>query len=163
MNFTTQKSFEAPDEKNIWLVGLFSRNWEEWILTDIACFKNSIVTVPLYETLGLSALEYITNQSELETIFVSEEKVKTLLEISTKMKFLKNIVCFDDLSKDLIDKIKACGFQYHYFYDLLDKFEEDDKFDSPKPNTIYTICYTSGTTGNPKGVKISHQNIVGLI
>lgn len=98
MNFTTQKSFEAQDEKNIWLVGLFSRNREEWVLTDIACFKNSIVTVPLYETLGLNALEYITNQSELETIFVSEEKVKTLLEIGSKMKFLKHIVCFDNLA-----------------------------------------------------------------
>lgn len=79
-----------------------------------------------------------------------------MLEISSKMTFLKHIVCFDELNKEMIDKIKACGFSYHYFYDLLDKFEEDDKFETPKPNTIYTICYTSGTTGNPKGVKISH-------
>lgn len=79
------------------------------------------------------------------------------------MKYLKNIVCFDELTEDIKSQIESKGFKYHYFYDLLDQFIEDDKFDSPKPNTIYTICYTSGTTGNPKGVKISHQNIVGLI
>lgn len=103
MELTSVKSFEAEDEKNIWLIGIYSRNWEEWIITDIACFKNSIISVPLYETLGAGSLEFISNQTEIETIFVSEEKVKSLLDIKDHLKHLKTIVSFDDLQSDLID------------------------------------------------------------
>jgi len=86
-----------------------------------------------------------------------------LLDIKEHLKYLKTIISFDDLPSDLIDQIKAKGLKYLNFHDIIDKHEEDDKFIEPKPNNIYTICYTSGTTGNPKGVKISHQNIVALI
>lgn len=69
---------------------------------------------------------------------------------------MKNIVSFDDLGHDLIEDIKKSGFKFYSFHDLIDKYSEDDKFNPPKPSTLYTLCYTSGTTGNPKGVKISH-------
>lgn len=83
LKFTTSKTFELKDEKDIQLLGIYSWNREEWIITDIACLKNSIVTVPLYETLGQGSLEFISNQTEIETIFVSEEKIKNLLEIKS--------------------------------------------------------------------------------
>ena len=60
------------------------------------------MSVPLYETLGQSALEFIANQSEFETCFCSEEKVSSLLDLKDRLKFLKNIVSYDDLGADLI-------------------------------------------------------------
>jgi len=61
LNLTSLKSFEEKDEKDIRLLGICSRNREEWIVTDLACIKNSIVTVPLYDTLSWDALEFIAN------------------------------------------------------------------------------------------------------
>lgn len=70
------------------------------MLTDIACMRNSIVTIPYYETLGKGSIEYITNETKLSTIFLSVEKLDNLLAVAPACPSLKNIVSFDDVSQE---------------------------------------------------------------
>lgn len=59
--------------------------------------------------------------------------------------------------------MKRLNLNFYQFYDMIDKLSADDSFDEPKENSLYTICYTSGTTGDPKGVKITHGNLVSIV
>ena len=87
-------------------VGLFSINREEWCITEQACFASGLVTVPLYDTLGEKAIVYICEQTEMEIIFTSKDKLKLLTSILPSIKTVKRIVCFDFLTEEEISKFQ---------------------------------------------------------
>ena len=97
---TQNISFDNEPVKNIKCVGIFSRNRVEWVLTDIACMRNSIVTVPFYETLGKGSIEFICNETQLQTIFLSVEKLDILVAVADKCPTVKNIVSYDEITND---------------------------------------------------------------
>lgn len=70
-------SLSLPPKSN---VGIFSINRAEWLITEQACYANNYVTVPLYDTLGDEAIEYIINQTEMQCAVVSLQKVDALYE-----------------------------------------------------------------------------------
>jgi len=81
-------------------VGLFSINREEWCITEQACFASGLVTVPLYDTLGVESIAYICDQTEMEIIFTSSDKLKLLTSMIKEIKNVKKIVCYDFLSAE---------------------------------------------------------------
>ena len=87
-SFVSSKSFDDEPEKNLKLIGIFSWNWEEWVLTDIACMWNSIASIPFYDTLGVGSIEFIANETEISTIFVSGEKLSNLISILNEIPHL---------------------------------------------------------------------------
>ncbi|VDN59561.1 unnamed protein product [Dracunculus medinensis] len=128
-------------------VGIYSKNCPEWFITTLACIQHSIVIVPLYDTLGHEAIKFILEQCELNTVVVSDsENAKKLL--SANISFLENIILIDRTN---IDELITEGNEYHI------------KMMLPKPEDIYIICYTSGTTSIPKGVILTHQNFIANI
>ncbi len=58
------------------MIGIYGKNSEEWIITDLACLCSDITSVTLYDTLGAEATEYIINQCELKTIFCTSDKIE---------------------------------------------------------------------------------------
>ena len=146
-------------------VGLFSINREEWCITEQACFASGLVTVPLYDTLGEKAIVYICEQTEMEIIFTSKDKLKLLTSILPSIKTVKRIVCFDFLTEEEISKfrepIDSAGAEIIFFGTLIEK-SASVSF-SPRPpraEDLCTICYTSGTTGDPKGVMLPHAALL---
>ena len=82
-------------------IGFYSVNRPEWVIADIACSRQSLVNVSLYDTLGPNAVEYVMNHSEISLVFASADKIATLLSISDKLHQLKIIVSMDALTDPL--------------------------------------------------------------
>lgn len=138
-----------------------SNNRPEWNFLDMAMLQIGAIHVPIYPTLSNDDLKYIINHCEPTLAFVSD---KTLYEkinnITREFPFIKDIFTFNQIEgaknwKTLLEN--------HEKYDetLLQELEE--RKNSIKPDDIATIIYTSGTTGNPKGVMLSHKNILSNV
>ena len=76
------------------MLGLFSKNRMEWGLTDYACLLFGITTIPLYDTLGDENITYVFDHTQLETVFVNDGSLRSLMKCKDLVK-VKNIVCFD--------------------------------------------------------------------
>jgi len=146
-------------------VGLFSINRAEWVIAEQACYANRFVTVPLYDTLGDEAIEYIVGQTEMEAVFVSLQKYPQLFKMIERLPSLKHIICMDSsISDELITMAQVKNICLHKFGDVeqAGRASKDWKVTPPLPEDLCTICYTSGTTGKPKGVQLTHSNVLSV-
>ncbi|XP_045408354.1 long-chain-fatty-acid--CoA ligase 1 isoform X2 [Lemur catta] len=150
----------TPDQ----FIGIFSQNRPEWVIIEQGCFAYSMVTVPLYDTLGAEAITYIVNKADLSLIFVDKpEKARLLLEgVENKLTpGLKIIIVMDSYSSDLVERGKKCGVEIISMKAMEDLGRANrQKPKPPAPEDLAIVCFTSGTTGNPKGALITHRNVV---
>ncbi|KAG8897541.1 hypothetical protein FRB99_008101, partial [Tulasnella sp. 403] len=163
--FTTSKLAAGADFEG---VGIWALNRPEWQIVDLACHAYSKASVALYDTLGPTAVEYAINHSELPIIFCSSNHIDNLLDLASRCPSLKMIVSFDPLETALravhTEKGKEKGVEILTFTE----FEEIGTSNLTDPieatlNQIAMINYTSGTSGTPKGVVLTHQNFANAI
>jgi len=174
-HIASKKLFEVTqfeEEKGDWkIMGIFARNCVEWMITDLACQFNDITSVTFYSTLGPESFDHIFKQTNVSTIFISPESAAKLVEYHKQFNFssLKNVVVFDmtlyiDKDNDLnLKEIKNLGLNLIYFSDLISKVDEDIKLNCAGPNSILTLCYTSGTTSLPKGAKLTQKGFASQL
>jgi long-chain acyl-CoA synthetase len=136
-----------------------SNNRTEWSLVDVGLLTLGAVNIPIYPTISSKDYEYILNHSESLYCFVSDQEVYDKVKaIQKNVKSLKKIYSFD--------QIKGCA----HWSELLGEganLDHDGAVtkmrDLVKPEDLATIIYTSGTTGVPKGVMLSHDNVVSNV
>ncbi|KAJ3118619.1 Long chain acyl-CoA synthetase 7 peroxisomal [Nowakowskiella sp. JEL0407] len=147
-------------------IGLFSINRAEWVIGEHGAFCQNVCTVPLYDTLGAEAVEFIISETSLPVVVATKDKVKFLLDLvgkSTKLSSVKHIVAMDEAPEDLVEKGKSLGITVISFADAETAGAASPApFSPPLPDDLATICYTSGTTGLPKGVMLTHTNMLGF-
>uniref|UniRef100_A0A663MQE2 Long-chain-fatty-acid--CoA ligase n=1 Tax=Athene cunicularia TaxID=194338 RepID=A0A663MQE2_ATHCN len=134
-------------------IGIFAQNRPEWIISEYACYTYSMVAVPLYDTLGPEAIVYIVNKADISIVICDKpEKAQTLLENCEQEKTpcLKIIILMDLFDKELKDRGAKVGVEMLALQEV----------EPPKPEDLCIVCFTSGTTGNPKGAMLTHQNVV---
>jgi long-chain acyl-CoA synthetase len=134
-----------------------SYNRQEWNVTDSAILQIGAVNVPIYPTMTETDYEYILNHSEARMIFVSDialyQKVKS---IYSNLQFQPQIFSFEE--------VEGVPLWTTLMTDSDDQLPElKHRRSNVKTDDLATIIYTSGTTGLPKGVMLSHQNIVSTV
>ncbi|KAM0938470.1 putative long-chain-fatty-acid--CoA ligase, CDP-diacylglycerol--inositol 3-phosphatidyltransferase [Dioscorea sansibarensis] len=145
--------------------GIYGANCPEWVISMEACNAHGIYCVPLYDTLGAGAVEFIICHAEIEVAFVEEKKIVEVLKtFPNSTKFLKTIVSFGKVTPEQKEEVEKFGLAI-YSWDEFLLLGNDQQFDLPvnQKTDICTIMYTSGTTGDPKGVLISNESITTLI
>ncbi len=143
-------------------VSILCPTQEEWAMTDFAVLSLGAVTVPIYPNLPPKQVEYIVQNSDSKVIFVSDaEQLAKVIEVKANCPALTHAVLIsaEDKKKDYVirfDELQEAGKKFgstnpNYIENSLGKIDRMD---------LATIIYTSGTTGMPKGVMLSHNNIL---
>lgn len=147
---------------------IISESRFEWVVADFACISNQIVTVPIYTTMTSGQIKFILEHSEAKLCFASNKMIAdkvmaaaiglpNLKKIITFNKLdaqPENVSCFEDMMAAQSGSSYSPAEADKYFAECVSKHKPDD---------LLTIIYTSGTTGNPKGVCLSHKNILANI
>lgn len=136
-----------------------STNRTEWNIMDFALLQIGAVNVPIYPTISKADYKYIFNHAEVKYCFLSDEVLfEKANAVHKEVKSLKRIFSFD--------KIKDCAYWEEVFTlgsdESLQK-KVDALKEKVKSEDLATIIYTSGTTGVPKGVMLSHNNLVSNV
>lgn len=142
--------------KNDKIAIISSNNRTEWNITDIGVLQTGAQTVPMYPTISAEDYEYILNHSESQYVFVLDSEVyEKLNSIKANVPTLKDIYSYNE--------IEGCK-NWKEILELGTDDSNQDVVEDRKNNVattdLATIIYTSGTTGRPKGVMLTHQNIV---
>ena len=142
--------------KNDKIAIISSNNRTEWHITDIGVLQTGAQTVPMYPTISAEDYQYILNHSESQYVFVSDDEVyEKLQSIKANVPSLKEVYSYNDIT--------GCK-SWKEILELGADKDNQDVVDDRKNNVLTTdlatIIYTSGTTGRPKGVMLTHQNIV---
>ena len=142
-------------QKNDKIAVISSTNRTEWCIVDIGVLQVGAQNIPIYPTISSDDYEYVLNHSEAVYCFVSDREVlDKVLKVKSKTK-LKEVYSFDD--------INGCK-NYSELFELGQDTSTQNEVESRKAEVnqedLATIIYTSGTTGKPKGVMLSHKNIV---
>ncbi len=141
---------------------ILSNNRPEWTISDFAAFALRAVVVPIYQTLPPGQIAYILNDSKTRAVFVEDRnQLDKIREIKAKVPTLEKIIVFEEENADGEDTLSFSSVigegrrrrqKQRSFFD--DSIKEID------PEDICSLVYTSGTTGEPKGVMLHHKGFV---
>lgn len=141
-----------PNDK---IAVISTNNRTEWNICDIGILQVGAQNVPIYPTICKEDYEYVLNHSEAIYCFVSDDTILEKLNQIKKNTKLKGVFTFDDIKGE-----KSWNEVLDSGKDNSNQNEVEKRKNAVKPDDLATLIYTSGTTGKPKGVMLSHSNIV---
>uniref|UniRef100_A0A8C7GMD5 Long-chain-fatty-acid--CoA ligase n=1 Tax=Oncorhynchus kisutch TaxID=8019 RepID=A0A8C7GMD5_ONCKI len=145
-----------PSQSYEWL------SYSEWTIAELACYTFSLVAVPLYDTLGTEAIAYVIDKANISSILCDvPEKARLVLEcFSGREHRVRTIILMEPFEDELVAKGKDCGIDILSLsqVEAIGKAHHHQPV-PPSPEDMAVVCFTSGTTGNPKGAMLTHGNV----
>jgi len=139
-------------------VAILSKNRPEWIMLDLAVQQIGAILTPIYPTINVNELEFVLNDAQVKLVVVNDEETfHKVTTVRNKVPSVKEIFTFEHVSgarhwKEMLGSVDS---------DTLNKITSIA--DTIKYEDLATIIYTSGTTGTPKGVMLSHRNVLSNV
>lgn len=143
-------------------VGIIAQPSPHWVMMDLAIMMNRAISVPMFPNISSENFDYQINDAKVNTLFIQSDEILED-QLKPKLEEMKNIISYS---------VHTQGDNVSYFQDILEKGEKlanekphlyTEMRESVQPNDLATIIYTSGSTGVPKGVEITHKNLVSQI
>ncbi len=139
-------------------VAVMSKNRPEWLILDLAVQKCGAVLTPVYPNININELEYVFNDAAVKVVFVNDANdYQKIISVRDRIPSLEHVYTFEDIGepsywRNLLKPVTPQTSQ---------RLREIDS--RIKNGDLATIIYTSGTTGHPKGVMLSHNNILSNV
>lgn len=139
-------------------VAIVSNTRYEWNVMDIAIQQVAAIVVPVYPNISESDYKYIFNDAEIKLAVISNEELFTKISsIRSEINTMEHLYTMESVEGAVNwDELKKAG-------ELIDEDEVRERMKLPQFEELATIIYTSGTTGNPKGVMLSHKNLISNV
>lgn len=150
-------------------IGIFSQNRALWTITDIGILSVRGVTVPVYATNSTEELAHIVDDAEVRILFVNDRmQYDKATAVRNQSRFLETIIVFDETVPIVVDDrtMHLSRFAATHTADsgkTNGASELEIRLASAEPDDLYTLIYTSGTSGTPKGVMLTHRNILAAL
>src|SRR5438552_5952952 len=147
-------------------IAILSENRLEWALTDYAGLCIGAVIVPIYPTLAAAQIEVLLQDSEPAVVFVSTAELFQTLWSTHRPGSLRTVICYENMPRPAGDP-RVMPIDALYEIGRRSTYDHPEEFYrnvcEVQPEDVATIIYTSGTTGVPKGVMLTHRNLISNI
>ncbi|KAK1351069.1 long-chain fatty acid CoA synthetase [Hamiltosporidium tvaerminnensis] len=145
------------------IVGIYSENRYEWLLIEQAVYRSNKIFCPIYTKFNREAIHHVLNETDMKVCFISKSQAKRFYDdiLSLYEIKLEHVIFLDRIDDDLAKKIRLKNIKIDYLDDI-QRIELPINISRcfPTLEDIAMYCYTSGTSGFPKGVKQTHKNIL---
>lgn len=147
-------------------VAIFADTQAQWQIALQGCFRRNLTVVTIYASLGEEALCHSLNETEVATVICGHKELKKLIDISGHLDTVKRVICINEegISNDISLVQKATSWTVSSFVEV-EKLGKENLVEANMPLSadIAVIMYTSGSTGLPKGVMMSHGNVLATV
>ena len=141
-------------------LAILSENRPEWATIDLAAQLVGAPTVPIYTSLSPLEIQYILNDSQAYVIAVSSQSLlEKIIPIQASLRHLKQVIIFDPVAPEILKKLERPVVSTEVLYEIKET-PNPRKSRVVSSSDVATIIYTSGTTGEPKGVLLTHRNLI---
>jgi long-chain acyl-CoA synthetase len=146
-------------------IAIMSNTRVEWSVCDYAIMGIQAITVPIYQTVTAEDLQYMLNNSKSKILFLENRSMlKLFLKVQASCPSVEKVICFDSVRES---DLQVTGWDELLAYGTQEKPDQKAEFEklsqATRPGHIATLIYTSGTSGTPKGVVLTHEQILSEI
>ncbi|CAM9567619.1 unnamed protein product, partial [Phaeothamnion confervicola] len=158
----------CPKTDGMRMLAMYMKNCPEWVLAELGLYHYSGITVPLYDTLGEASVAFVLKQTGLKTVLCRSPEVAKVLVAAATCPTVRAVIVADrgGYAPDaaMAARAKEAGVAVHTFEEVVAAGKAAPQpTEEPGMEDLATFCYTSGTTGDPKGVLLTHRNMVSTL